>query len=121
MGTVVNFFRSAILIAFALTLLVALEAQAAICIDKDTQTDANLPPFADDDYFDLQIRSVQEGSTVRVTGDTVIVDEKRMASLVSTPSYAKTKLSPLFPQVHFGPFILSVTCPNSAPAPCSPI
>jgi hypothetical protein len=54
-----------------------------------------LADFARDDGFDLQVRKGEQGTIIRVTGDTVIVDSKRLASLVAPPSLAKTKIQSL--------------------------
>lgn len=55
----------------------------------------SLPDFAQDDGFDLQVRKGEKGTIIRVTGDTVIVDSKRLSSLVASPSLAKTKVQSL--------------------------
>ncbi|WP_156449618.1 hypothetical protein [Caulobacter sp. CCH9-E1] len=55
----------------------------------------DLPDFASDSGFDLQIRSSPAGSLVRVTGDTVIIDQASLASLLSSPSEPKTKIATL--------------------------
>jgi len=66
-----------------------------VCEPPQQQRDAALPVFADDVGFDIQVRQSPAGSIVRVTGDTIVIDQDHLASLVAPAGSAMTKLSRL--------------------------
>lgn len=59
------------------------------------RSNSKLLDFLHDDGFDLQVRPGPDGTMIRITGDTVIVDKQRLASLLASPSMAKSKIKSL--------------------------
>ena len=51
------------------------------CVPPVQQRQHGLAHFADDDGFDVQVRPSRDGSIIRVTGDTIVVDRERLSSL----------------------------------------
>lgn len=70
------------------------KASACIAPAQDT-VPSKIIEFSKDDGFDLQVRADGDSVTVRVTGDVVVVDKNRLASLVADAGAAKTRLSTL--------------------------
>ena len=76
--------------------LVAHSAHATdVCSPPPQQPDVALSTFADDVGFDVQVRNSPAGSLVRITGDSIVIDRDRLASLIAPAGAAKTKLARL--------------------------
>jgi hypothetical protein len=65
------------------------------CVPPAQQRQGGLAHFADDDGFDVQVRPSPDGSIIRVTGDTIIIDRERLASLVAPSGAPKTAVARL--------------------------
>jgi len=65
------------------------------CVPPLQQRQGGLAHFADDDGFDVQVRASRDGSVIRVTGDTIVIDRERLASLVAPSGAPKTAVARL--------------------------
>lgn len=65
------------------------------CVPPVQQRQHGLAHFADDDGFDVQVRPSRDGSIIRVTGDTIVVDRERLSSLVAPSGAPKTAVARL--------------------------
>jgi hypothetical protein len=76
---------SALLVATA----AATQALPPCAPDQDTAS-MEMPAFAEDNDFDIQIRRGPSGLELRVTGDTVVIDTGTLGSMLASPSAPKT-------------------------------
>lgn len=89
-----------LILSFIGLMAVAHLAVAAPAADLACRAAEQAPPpgftrFADDIGFDVQVRPSLDGSHLRITGDTVVVDSQTLGSLVTPSGMAKTGVARL--------------------------